>query len=94
MPKYQIAEHVKCVSTPDGGVLLDRERGTYYSTNPVASRIVQQIEAGLRTEEIVQRLQETFDVPAERLESDVNRFIESLQAKGMCSPCPDSSDRP
>lgn len=90
MTKLELVSNVKAVSTPDGGVLLNRSNGKYYSTNIVASKIIEDVQSGLSVEQIVEHLHEVFEVSRETLEADVKRFIETLEAKGICKPCPDT----
>lgn len=73
------AKHV--VSTMHGTrtVLLDSRSGHYYGLDEVGSRIWNLAQAGFDPPAIAEKLAEEYDAPAERLSSDVNRFIYELR---------------
>lgn len=81
---YKIHEHIKWVATPDGGVLLDPHKGTYFSVNPVGAAIVTDIISGLPSEQIVDRMIKRYPVTAELARADYTKFLMALRAKQIC----------
>jgi hypothetical protein len=72
------AKHV--VSTMHGTrtVLLDSRSGHYYGLDEVGSRIWQLAQAGFDPSSIVDKLAQEYDAPPERLQQDVDDFINEL----------------
>jgi len=74
------AEHV--VSTMHGTrtVLLDAYSGHYWGLDDVGTRIWSLMQDGLTdANDIAEKLGEEYDVPLERLRSDVTAFFESMR---------------
>lgn len=79
----KIHPHVQSVIDPDGAVLLDLNRGKYFSLNVVAVEIWKRLEAGAGLPEIEAHLRDTYDVPAGRLRQDLQAFIEHLMSQNL-----------
>ena len=78
---HKIQPHAQVVDTQlDNGevVLLHLDSKTYFSLNITGERIWQGVKQGLSLREISQRLQEEFDVDAEKAESSVLELIQEL----------------
>ncbi len=67
----------------DEGVMLSVEQGSYYSLNPVASRICALLETPITVAEITTRLCEEFDVDAGTADTEVRTFVHALVANGI-----------
>lgn len=76
---FQIPEHVKSVIDQDGAVLLDVRQGKYFSLNPIALEIWQQISAGKSVEDIEATLIATFDAAPEIIRQDLADCISHLK---------------
>ncbi len=75
--------HVRSMADADGAVLLDLEKGKYFSLNAVGMEIWNAAERGSNHSEILTHLQETFCAPLERLREDLDRFVQTLDQKGL-----------
>jgi hypothetical protein len=75
----------KVAAAEEGGrtVLLDVKRGRYYGLDPVAGRIWELLGEALTLEAIVDRLEEEYAAPRERLEADARAFVEVLRARKL-----------
>jgi hypothetical protein len=80
----QISSMVRTVSTPEGAVLLQLDRGMYRSLNATGRSIWNAIDEGATLDEIVARLCDRYPaIPRERITADVHTFIANLQARGL-----------
>lgn len=80
---FELQPHVRSMSDPNGAVLLDLEAGRYYSLNGIGARIWSKAGEGLTLAEILRDLQACYQVPSERLESDLTAFIRGMEEKGL-----------
>jgi hypothetical protein len=67
----------------DTTVLLDMERGIYYTLNEVGGRIWELLVAGEPLVEVLQVLAGEYDVDRAVLAADVAPLIDSLRAAGL-----------
>ena len=67
----------------EGAVILDIDGGQLYSTNKVGARILALLEAKTNLSDIADRIKVEFDAPLERVRADLDRFVESLNARGL-----------
>jgi hypothetical protein len=72
-------ERPRSVHTPDGGVVLDIDRGRMFSLNASGSVIFQLLEQGLTDDQIVEELVKRFTVPAASARVDLADFRKSLE---------------
>ena len=77
-PEFRTAHHVVGASQADTTVLLDVERGRYYTLNEVAGRIWELLGQGASIPAIVERLGEEYDVPMATLVADTGDLIRRL----------------
>jgi len=75
--------NVKVRREKRGCVVFDTLREKVFVTNETGARIVAGIEAGLSPEALVAQLSAEYDQPAEVIEGEVRRFIESLCSNGI-----------
>jgi hypothetical protein len=80
---FHAAPHVTYARQLDAIALLNRRNGKYVTLGGVGSRIWDLVVAGAATGEIVDRLEEEYDVARERLESDVATALAQLLAGGF-----------
>jgi hypothetical protein len=64
-------------------VLLNVETGIYFGIDAVGTRIWQLLEAGSSVEDIFSQLQEEYDVEPSELRTDLNEFLDVLQANEL-----------
>ena len=85
---WSVSSSVRSTYTQDGAVLLDVKKGACYSMNVVAARVwtaLERSQEGITLEDIVNALEEHFQVPRERLESDTAECLENLRRLGLVS---------
>jgi hypothetical protein len=75
----QISESVRSMVNPDGGVLLDIERGVILSLNVAGSKVWTKLQQNLSVNQIVEEISAEFDIPCETAWQDVKEFMHSLQ---------------
>ena len=75
--------HVVWARHADATVLLDAERGKYYTLNEVAGRVWELVAAGEPVVEILRLLGDEYDAPAERLEADLAGLLDRLVEAGL-----------
>jgi len=76
--RFRPSGHVVWARQADSTVLLDGERGQYYTLNEVASHLWELVVGGEPLMEILRCLREEYDVAAEMLESDVDTVLNQL----------------
>ena len=74
--RFRPFPHVVWARHADATVLLDAERGQYYTLNEVAGRVWELVAAGEPVVEILRLLGEVYDAPAETLEGDVTGLLD------------------
>ena len=62
----------------DATILLDAERGLYYTLNDVAGRLWELLAAGEPVVEILRSLGDEYEVPTETLQEDVALVLQRL----------------
>jgi PqqD family protein of HPr-rel-A system len=67
----------------DETVLLQRQRGTYYSLDPMGTRVWTLLKDGRSALEICALLAEEFGVEKAEVEDDVRKFLADLQANDI-----------
>lgn len=64
-------------------VMMDLERGKYFSLNPVASRIWDLLENPLTLDELCSLLMEEYEVDAEQCRTDVEEVLTEMVRLGL-----------
>jgi Coenzyme PQQ synthesis protein D (PqqD) len=64
-------------------VAVDVESSTYLGANPSGMILWQALAQGATREELVARLVEEFGIASERAATDVDAFLEALDARGL-----------
>ncbi|HPJ69084.1 MAG TPA: PqqD family protein [Bacteroidales bacterium] len=67
----------------DEVVMMDIDKGKYFSLNPVATRIWDLIEVPLTIDELCSRLMEEYEVDAEQCQSEVTEVIDEMVKLGV-----------
>ena len=72
------AEYVVSTEQADATILLDVRGGKYYTLNGIGGRIWSLLSEGATVSAVIERVAGEFEVPAERVSSDVHGFVEQL----------------
>ena len=83
---WNASASVRSTYTQDGGVLLDVEKGMCYSLNSVASKLwnhLEQNQAGVTFDELVNVIRNNFEVADGELEADITAHLEKLEKMGL-----------
>ncbi len=83
---WLISPNVLATYTDDGALVVNVPKEICYSLNHIASRIWLAMESspsGITLEGIVGVLEETLEIPRERLASDVSKFLDNLQQMSL-----------
>ena len=78
--RFRPFPHVVWARHADATVLLDAERGLYYTLNDVAGRVWELLAAGEPVIEIVRVVGDEYEVEREVLEGDVTALLRELRA--------------
>ncbi len=76
----KISEHIRTTITQDGAVLMNIKGGSMLTLNPTASIIWQRLSDGHTATQIAAQLASEFGVSHEQASTDVNEFLEQLEA--------------
>lgn len=68
-------------------VMMNLERGMYFSLNSVGSRIWDIIENPTTTDEIVKTLLNEYDITEEKCKEAVVSFLKGLEVNGLITMC-------
>lgn len=64
-------------------VMMNIEKGKYFSLNPVATRIWDLLEKSLSAEDLCIQLTEEYDVDAEQCRKEVEELLEEMEKLGL-----------
>jgi hypothetical protein len=67
----------------DGGILLDLDRGVFFSLNPVGTRIVELLRETCALASIVHTIAREFHVPEEIVKNDIDCFLLRLRQQRL-----------
>lgn len=77
------APHVRQVSTSDGTVLLDVDRGRFYGLNPTGTVVWKGLSDGRTVDQIASDLAARFTAPLGRIRTDVTALVTQLRDRGL-----------
>jgi coenzyme PQQ synthesis protein D (PqqD) len=86
--RFRPRAHVVWARQADATVLLDGERGLYYTLNEVASDVWELVVGSEPLMEILRCLAEEYDVAAEPLQADVEAVLKQLLDTGLIERIP------
>jgi Coenzyme PQQ synthesis protein D (PqqD) len=81
--RYRPRPHVVWTTHTDATVLLDADRGLYYTLNDVAGRTWELLAAGEPVLAILQTLGDEYEVEREVLEADLAALLRRLVEAGL-----------
>ena len=67
----------------DEQVMLDIEKGKYFSLNPVATKIWDFLEQSLTTDALCRKLVDNYDVELEKCKAETNEYLQEMIALGL-----------
>ena len=76
--RFRPLPHVIWTRHADATVILDAERGQYYTLNEVAGRVWELLGGGEPLVEILRLLRDDYDAPPERLKEDLESLLGRL----------------
>ncbi|MEV6602790.1 lasso peptide biosynthesis PqqD family chaperone [Kutzneria sp. NPDC051319] len=71
------------ITTADGTVLLDADRGRFYGLNPTGSAIWQALSGGHSVEQITRDLAARYTARPEQIRADVDTLVAQLRDRGL-----------
>ena len=86
-----ISHFARLSKSPDGGILLDVNRGEVFSLNSVGTRIVELLQQENDTTSVAETISGEFHIPLERAQNDVADFLSCLQELQLLNESPASS---
>ena len=86
--RFRPLTHVVWTTHTDATVLLDADRGLYYTVYGVASRVWELMVAGEPLMEILRCLADEYEVDGETLEADVAALLKSLLDSALIQRIP------
>jgi hypothetical protein len=84
--KVAVPDHVMARQVGEETVILDLAGGTYYSLDPVGSRVWQLLIPGATPAQVCEAMLREFDVEAADLERDVLALMRSLIDRKLVVP--------
>ena len=67
----------------DEQVMLDIEKGKYFSLNPVATKIWELLEQPMDLKDLCSKLMEEYDVDAEKCMAETSEYLEEMAKLGL-----------
>jgi hypothetical protein len=82
-----ISSSIRRTQTPDGGILLDIERGQMFCLNSIGSKILDLLEEGHNEGRIAEQISAAYGTDIETVRMDVHDFLESLNQQHILKQC-------
>lgn len=83
MKKYKRNNNTIAGKLDDGLVMMDIEKGKYFSLNPVATRIWELLEQPKELNDLCNILMDEYDVESEQCESETRACLKKLAEIGL-----------
>jgi hypothetical protein len=81
---YRLRSNTKIAVDCGEAIVLDVDRGKYYSLTSTATTICTGLAAGRAVNEILDELESRYGATRERLREDLLAFLAVLEARGLC----------
>lgn len=78
-----INQRLKDLAVSETGFVFDPYSGATFSLNPSALCLLRGLKEGLGRDELIARLEESFDVTDADLSRDIDEFLELLRYNGV-----------
>ena len=79
----RVPDHVAVGELPQETVLLNLDKGEYFTLNEVASRMLALVQEHNDLDGVLGALLAEFDVESDRLRTDLNIFMDQLASNGL-----------
>jgi hypothetical protein len=79
--QIRLTSQVRFRAVGEEGVLVHLENGRVIVVNEVGLFIVQQLASPMSRSELAQAVTREFDVPADRVQADLQRYLEELDSE-------------
>jgi hypothetical protein len=83
-----ISDTIRRTETPDGGILLDVERGQIFCLNVVGSKIVELLDRGYDEAYIADQIGAAYGTDINTVRGDVQAFLKALNQHRILKTCP------
>lgn len=87
MSRYQVNPRFSWKKLAEGCVILDLEKGSYFTLNETAARIWTELAGGTAADEIAGLLAADYDVTAAQAAKDVGETLALLSKEGVVAKC-------
>ena len=87
MSRYQVSPRFSWKKLATGSVILDLEKGTYFTLNETATCIWTELAGGKPPAEIAASLAAEYDVPGAQAAADVDETLALLAKEGVVAKC-------
>ena len=84
--EYTLADHVRCVTNADYGMLLNLETGKFHGLNRLGADLIRAVREGQALGTWGRATAERYGMPADVVDGDVARFVDRLVGLGMLLP--------
>jgi hypothetical protein len=82
MPRYRLDPHARFRVMDDEGIFVLQDAGEVLVVNQVGAFIVEQLQAELSLDQVVEAITARFEVDAKRAEADASSLLEALVEAG------------
>jgi len=73
----------KSIALSESGFIFDPTTGDSYSVNQTGSKIIEYLKEGLSEDQIIDKLNDTFDSDKEQMRKDLDDFLQHLKQLKM-----------
>ena len=80
---HSISQRLKDLAVSETGFVFDPYSGATFSLNASALCLLRGLKEGLERQELIERLEELFDVTDADLSRDIEEFLELLRYNGV-----------
>jgi len=81
---YRLKKQIRLSVDDETGVILDVEKGKYYSLSPVATTICLSLKNGTSVSQLLEVLARRYAVARSQLVRDIGDFLVRLKTVGIC----------
>lgn len=81
--KLAIPEHIQITETDGQLILLDCRKNRYYAVSKTGAIFLEQVKLDGNMKKAIEKISRAYQVPFERVEQDMNAFVDRLIEKEM-----------
>ena len=85
-PRWKITASARSSSDRDGCVLLETEKGVFYGTNSLGSKIwelIRESPDGVTLESLLDQMANEVEIPREQFARDLDEYLQHLVTQGL-----------